>query len=408
MIEAASITLRESIEAILVIFIMTAYLDRTNDKGRKKYVYRGALVAITLSIVFAFILSTFGIDPENEVMEGSMYWVAAILVSTLVIWMTRHAKHFKNEIEGKMSKAGGGMGLAVIAFAMVFREGAETVIFLQSLLVAGTTPLQNFLGGLVGLALAILFGAVFLRGTARINLSRFFKITTAILLVLAFDLFMGGMHEFFEAKIFPSTRNVLAVVGFFKRDSTNAVIIALMLLALILTVLYDMLKAPQPDLSALKPAARRKARYNFMKEKYTKAGLASVITVLAVLLLTPAISGSGISVPDPIKVTAHDNLIKVAVPPKDGFYRYDYNGARFLMVVKDHVPHVALDACYICPKVGYGFDGKEVVCLNCNSPVLIESVGRPGASCNPKVIKDKIEKDTVTVYADALLDTWKE
>ncbi len=146
MIQAAGITLRESIEAILVIFIMTAYLERTNDSKRKKYVYRGALAAVGLSILFAFILSSLGIDPENELMEGIMYWVASILVGTLIIWMTNHAKHFKAEIEGKISKSSGGFALAFIAFVMVFREGAETVIFLQGLLLAGTTPVQNFLG----------------------------------------------------------------------------------------------------------------------------------------------------------------------------------------------------------------------------------------------------------------------
>lgn len=183
MIQAASITLRESIEAILVIFIMTAYLERTNNSKRVKYVYWGALVAVGLSIIFAFILSSFGIDPENELMEEIMFWTAGILVATLIIWMNRHAKHFKTEIEGKISKSSGGFALAFIAFVLVFREGAETVIFLQGLLLTGTSPVQNFLGGIIGIALAILFGAVFLRGPARINLSRFFKITTAILLV---------------------------------------------------------------------------------------------------------------------------------------------------------------------------------------------------------------------------------
>ena len=406
MIEAASITLRESIEAILVIFIMTAYLDKTNDSKRKKFVYRGAIVAIALSIVFAFVLSTFGIDPENELLEGTMFWVAAVLVATLVIWMTRHARHFKTEIEGKMSKASGGFALASIAFVMVFREGAETVIFLQGLLLAGTTPLQNFFGGLIGVALAILFGAVFLKGTARINLGRFFKITTAILLFLAFDLFMGGLHEFFEAKVFPATRGIMSVVGFFTREATTAGIIAFMLLALILTVVYDMLKAHGPDLASLKPAEKRKARYNFLKEKYTKAGLASVVVILVILLLVPTISGSQIYVPDPLPVQAQNDLIKVAVPKKDGFYRYQYKDARFLMAVKSHKAYVALDACYICPQVGYGFDGKNIICLNCGAPIPVESIGTPGISCNPRVIKDKITADSVTVYANELVEEW--
>jgi len=407
MIQSASITLRESIEAILVIFIMTAYLERTNGSNRKKFVYWGALIAVGLSIVFAFILSSFGIDPDNELMEGVMFLTASVLVATLVIWMTRHAKHFKKEIEGKISKSSGNFALALIAFVMVFREGAETVIFLQGLLLTGTTPVQNFLGGIIGLALAILFGVVFLRGTARLNLSRFFKITTVILLILAVDLFAAGLHEFFEINYLPSTRGILEVVGFFTKESTNAAIIALMLLALILTVLYDMLSAKQGDVSSLNPAEKRKARYNFLKEKYTKAGLASLITILVVVLLAPTITASDLYVPEPINVAAKNNQIKV-VPGKDGFYRYKYKDARFLVVVKDNKPHVALDVCYICPPKGYGYDGKEVVCLNCDAPISIETVGLPGISCNPRVIKNEIKGDTVIVYADALIQEWSK
>ena len=409
MIQAAGITLRESIEAILVIFIMTAYLDRTNDSIKKKYVYWGALIAVGLSILFAFILSLLNIDPENELMEGIMYWVASILVATLVIWMSKHAKHFKTEIEGKISKSSGSFALAFIAFIMVFREGAETVIFLQGLLLAGTTPVQNFLGGIIGLTLAIIFGLVFLKGSARINLSRFFKITTAILLVLAFELFVDGFHEFFEGLYLPSTKSLLAIVGFFKRDSTSAAIIALMLLALILTVVYDMLKAKQPDLSVLKPAERRKARYKFLKEKYTKASLASVITLLVVVLLAPAIAASNIFVPKPVSVNDSNGVIKVAVPGKDGLYRYKYKGARFLIAVKSHAAHVALDECTVCPPVGYGYDGKNnLICLNCDTPIPIENVGLPGDGCDPLKVPHKIKNDTLIINSDSLLNAWSK
>ncbi len=408
MIEAAGITLRESVEAILVIFIMTAYLDRTNDPARKKFVYAGALVAVALSIVLAFIFSKFGIDPENELLEGSLYLTASILVATLIIWMTRHAKHFKKEIEGKLSKASGGFALALIAFVMVFREGAETVIFLQGLLFAGTTPVQNFLGGILGIALALLFGFVFLRGAVRINLSRFFKVTSIILLILAAELFAHSLHEFFEGLYLPSTKSILSVVGFLSRNSTSAVVIAFMLLALILMVVYDMLKTPQPDLSQLKPAERRKKKYEFLKEKYLKTSLAAVIILIVVFLLAPTITASDIKVPDPIQVNANSGRIKVIVPKEDGLYRYQYKDARFLIAVQDRIPHAALDECAICPPVGYGYDGKELVCMNCTTPIPIENVGRPGDGCDPRKIGYEIKNDTLTIQADSLLSLWSK
>ncbi len=408
MIEAAGITLRESIEALLVIFIMAAYLDRTGESMKKRFVYTGALIAVGLSVLLAILLSSMGINPENELVEGILFFAAGILVASLTIWMMRHARHFKGEIEQKLSRSSSGLALATVAFVMVFREGAETVIFLQSLLLSGSTPVENFTGGLLGITLALLFGFVFLRGTARINLKRFFNVTAVILGVLVLHLIANGFHEFFETEILPSTEGLLVVVGFLSKASTSASIIALMLLALVATVLYDLITSPAPDYEALNPAERRKAQYDFLKEKYTKIGLASVVTLAMVILLTPTIIASNVVVPPPVDVEAHQGTISIPTPQTKGLHRYQYQEKRIMVAVSETgEPHVALDYCYICPPTGYGYDGQTLICLNCDAPIQIETVGNPGG-CNPRVIAYTETADSIQVAVEEVNTAWGE
>ncbi len=405
MIEAAGITLREAVEAILVITIMVTYVKRAGEPHKKKFIYQGAIIAVLLSIALAIGLSSVGINPENELVEGILFMGAALLVGTLVIWMWRHAKHMKKEIEQKMKGAASGLALGFVAFIMVMREGVETVIFLQSLLLAGSSPLENFMGGLFGIVLAIIFGALFLKGTHRINLSVFFKVTSAILAILVIKLIANGLHEFFEVGVLPSTPEILGVVGTLAKSSTGAAIIALMLAFLILLVIYDVLNISKPNLSELKPAERRKAQYEFAKEKYSKLGLSFVLVIMIFVIMTPTIMAKDLKSPTPIPVTPTDNMLKIEVPETDGFYKYSYNDARIMMAVKHGKPHIALDGCYICPPKGYAFNGEVLICINCDAPIEIETVGSEGG-CNPYVIDYTYQDGIVNIPAEQVSNIW--
>jgi len=336
-----------------------------------------------------------------------MFFLAGILVASLAVWMWQHARFIRQEIETRMEKATSSLALALIAFVMVFREGVETVIFLQSLLLAGSSPLANFLGGLFGIALAIIFGVVFLRGTVKINLPRFFKVTSAILAILVVKLIANGFHEFFEIELLPSNEAVLQVVGFAARDSTGAAIIALMLAALMLMVLYDIASAAEPDLSSLKPVERRKARYKLAKEKYTKISVGVILTALVASVLAPTLTASDVAVPEPVAVEAQDGWIKVAVPKEDGLYTFNLGEARFIVVMQGGRPYVALDRCYICPPKPYGYNGKVLVCTNCEAPIEVETVGNPGG-CNPRVIHFSDEGGFVVINAEDLRQGWRK
>lgn len=285
MIEAMGITLRESVEAILVIFIMAAYLKRTGEGGKTRYVYGGAIAAVLLSIVLAWGLSAVGMNPENEMVEAVLYLIAGVLVLSLTIWMLQHGKHFKSEVESHLEKSTSVFALVGIAFFMVFREGVETVIFLQSLLLSGSSPIENFTGGLAGIILAVLFAVVFLRGTIRIDLGRFFRITGGVLLVLALNLFGHGFHELFELQILPAWGALEAFTDILASDAVTTGLIALMLVAMAGSILYDLITASPPEFGELAENKRKEAVARFRQQKVRKISMATFVTVAIVGVL---------------------------------------------------------------------------------------------------------------------------
>src|SRR5438552_1271049 len=217
MFEAMVITLREGVEAALVLAIALSLLRKRGLDRLRWALFAGAGVAVALSAVTAVLVSR--ITYNQELAEGVAMLVGAVLVVSLVWWMWISAANMKSEIESGVARAtravgdgGGALGLFVFALGMVYREGAETAIFLSA---AGfnSQGLGLWLGALVGLALATVFGVLFARGSFRVPLKPFFSLTSAILLLIAVQLLVGGLHELSEGELLPSSRAEMAVIG---------------------------------------------------------------------------------------------------------------------------------------------------------------------------------------------------
>lgn len=229
MIESLVITLREGIEAALVVGIILAYLRKTGKTGLSRFVYVGLGLAILASIGLAALFQVLEIDPENEVMEGTMLGIAGVFVATMVAWMWQTARNIKGQMEDRLQSIVGdsesrydfnqALGLAAFTFFMVTREGFETVLFLAAATL-GEFDFLTALGGAIGVALAVLFAIFFIRGSLRINLSRFFSVTGIVLLLLAVKLIAGSLHEFAEVEMIPMSREVMNVLGYFVRDAS--------------------------------------------------------------------------------------------------------------------------------------------------------------------------------------------
>ena len=213
MLQAFIITLREGVEAALIVGITLAYLAKIGRNDLRKAVYAALGAAFLGSIAVAVVISRTHLN--EDVFEGWIMLAAAFFVVTMVIFMMRTGRKLKGEIEGKVGLLAGNnawFGLFIFVFLMVLREGAETVLMLSAVSL-NSTELMSFLGTLLGILAAIAFGVMFVKGSVRINLQKFFRVTTAILFLVAAQLIISGLHELSESGVLPSSKREMAIIG---------------------------------------------------------------------------------------------------------------------------------------------------------------------------------------------------
>ncbi|MGW5123781.1 iron uptake transporter permease EfeU [Streptomyces cyslabdanicus] len=199
------IGLREGLEASLVVCILIAYLVKTGRRDALKPIWTGIGIAVAIAMGFGCVLE-FGSQEltfqAQEALGGSLSILAVGLVTWMVFWMRRTARHLKSELHGKLDQAlalGTG-ALVATAFLAVGREGLETALFVWASVHAASdgTP-RPLIGVALGLATAVLLGWLFYRGALRINLSKFFTWTGAMLVVVAAGVLAYGLHDLQEA-----------------------------------------------------------------------------------------------------------------------------------------------------------------------------------------------------------------
>lgn len=214
--DALVVTFREGIEAVLVVGIMVAFLRKAGRTELVRYMWLGAGSAVVFSAAVGFVLRAAGVDADKPMVEAVLYLVAAVAVLTMVVWMLRTGKHMRAGIEsriggilsGDLGSKGVSIALFAFAFFMVAREGVETVIFLAALAVGTTANVLTLAGAVAGLGLAVVYGVLFTRGSARIDLRLFFMLTAGVLVLLALKLLGGSVHEFEELGLIPMSESM--------------------------------------------------------------------------------------------------------------------------------------------------------------------------------------------------------
>src|SRR6202453_5119975 len=264
MLQAFIVTLREGVEAALIVGITLAYLAKIGRNDLRKTVYSALGAAFLGSIGVAIIISRLNLN--EDVFEGWVMLVAAFFVITMVVFMMRTGRKLKGEIEGKVGLLAGNdawIGLFFFVFLMVLREGAETVLILSAVTL-NSTELMSFLGTLLGVLCAIAFGVMFVKGSVRINLQKFFRVTTAILFLVAAQLVVAGLHELSESGVIPSSKREMTIIGPIVRNDLFFFVTIVALAALM--VLFDA-KRRQPTAVPSSQAERRKAIWSARKER---------------------------------------------------------------------------------------------------------------------------------------------
>ncbi|GAA2828088.1 FTR1 family protein [Kitasatospora paracochleata] len=202
------IGLREGLEASLVVCILIAYLVKTGRKDRLGPVWLGIGSAVALSMAFGAMLQ-FGSSQlsfeAQEALGGTLSIVAVGLVTWMVFWMRRTARHLKSELHGKLDAAlaMGTVALVVTSFLAVGREGLETALFIWTAVQATGDGWNPLVGAILGLLTSVVLGWLFYRGALKINLAKFFTWTGAMLVVVAAGVLAYGVHDLQEAGWIP-------------------------------------------------------------------------------------------------------------------------------------------------------------------------------------------------------------
>src|SRR5271156_37829 len=209
MLSALLVALREGVEAALVVGIVLVYLNRTGRRALAPFVWMGVAAA-------AVLLQRLNVNEDG--FEGLMMLVAAVLVVTMIVWMNRIARSLKKEIEARVegyasrTTRAAGIGIGIFVFTMVLREGAELVLILRAVELS-SAGVEVWIGTGMGILLSVLVGLFFFQGTLKIPLGRFFAVTSTILMVVAFQLGLTGVHELSEAQWIWSSKFEMATIG---------------------------------------------------------------------------------------------------------------------------------------------------------------------------------------------------
>ncbi|MFJ9841545.1 iron uptake transporter permease EfeU [Kitasatospora sp. NPDC101155] len=207
------IGLREGLEASLVVCILIAYLVKTDRRDKLPPVWLGVGSAVVLSMVFGAVLQ-FGSSQltfeAQEALGGSLSIISVGLVTWMVFWMRRTARHLKTELHGKLDAAiaMGTTALVVTSFLAVGREGLETALFIWSAVQATDDGWNPLAGAALGLLTSVMLGWLFYRGALKINLAKFFTWTGAMLVVVAAGVLAYGVHDLQEAGWLPGLHSL--------------------------------------------------------------------------------------------------------------------------------------------------------------------------------------------------------
>jgi high-affinity iron transporter len=401
MLQAFIVTLREGVEAALIVGITLVYLAKIGRNDLRKSVYAALASAFVGSIGVAILLSRT--QWNQDIFEGWIMLVAAFFVVTMIVFMMKTARKLKGQIEGKVGLLAGEdarLGLFFFVFLMVLREGVETVLVLSAVSL-NSTELMSFLGTLAGVIVAVFFGVMFVKGSVRINLQKFFRVTTVILFFVAAQLLISGLHELSENGVLPSSKQEMAIIGPVVQNESFFVITILALAALM--VLFEVKRREPVPLSA-SPAERRKALWSARRERLWMASVYAssflfIVLVTAEFIYTQSVSALSPATPVtfvdgkasiPLSQVADGDLHRFAAKQGEIEVRF------WLYQKPDGKIATVFDACEICGPVGFFKGPNGVVCKNCAAPINGQSVGMTGG-CNPIPLKASVSSDAVII-----------
>jgi len=416
-LSAFLIALREGVEASLIVGIILVYLSRTNRTHLVRFVWGGVAAAVALSLGVAIALERFNISEDG--FEGLLLLVAAFFVVTMIIWMNRIARHLKKEIEEKVesyasrSGSAAGWGLGLFVFLMVVREGAELALILRAVELS-TEGLQTWIGTIAGIGAAVAVGLFFFKGTLKVPLHRFFAVTSWILMLVAVQLAVTGLHELSEAQWLPSSKTEMAVLGPIVANELFFFVFVFGAAALMIVREWQAASHNKATTAVTNDAERRLMESQNRRQRRWMIAAASMSLAVILALTADFIYAKVNSAPPQARaVEAVNGIVKVPVAEvQDGnlhLFTLKANGQtiRFMVIKKPNGYGTALDACLICGAEGYRQDGQNVICRHCASAIYIPSIGQKGG-CNPIGFTSQVNGDDVVIDVSSVTKAAEE
>ena len=417
MLSAFLLALREGVEASLVVGIILVYLSRTGRLQLARFVWYGVAAAAVLSLGVAIALERFRISEDG--FEGLLLLVASVFVVTMIVWMNRVARHLKKEIEQKVEAyavrtgSAAGWGIFLFVFLMVLREGAELALILRAVELS-SEGLQTWIGTIVGIGAAVAVGLFFFKGTLRIPLHRFFAVTSVILMLVAFQLALTGLHELSEARWLPSSKQEMALIGPIVRNELFFFVFIFGAAALLVLREWQSASLARAAKEAASEAEKRLLEaQNRRQRRWMIAAAGACLVVILVLTADFIYARANSAPPSARAVMAVGNEVRIPISEvQDGtLHLYTVNAGnqslRFLIIKKPNGYGTALDACRICGAEGYRQDGQNVICRHCGSAIYVPSVGDHGG-CNPIGVPSHVDGGELTIDISSLTQAAKE
>jgi high-affinity iron transporter len=416
-LSAFLIALREGVEASLVVGIILVYLSRTGRGHLGRFAWYGVAAAAALSLAVAVALERFRVSEDG--FEGLMLLVASVFVITMIVWMNRVARHLKKEIEQKVEayavRAGkaAGWGIFLFVFLMVLREGTELALILRAVELS-SEGLQTWIGTIAGIGAAVAVGLFFFKGTLRVPLHRFFAVTSAILMLVAFQLALTGLHELSEARWLPSSKQEMALIGPIVRNELFFFVFIFGAAALLVLREWQSASHDKAAKEATGEAERRLLEsQNRRQRRWIIAAAGACLVVILVLTADFIYARANSAPPTARAVTAVGNEVRIPLSEvQDGaLHLYTIiagnQSLRFLIIKKPYGYGTALDACRICGAEGYRQDGQNVICRHCGAAIYVPSIGDQGG-CNPIGVPSRTDGGDLVMDISALLAATKE
>lgn len=410
MLSALIIALREGVEAALVVGIVLLYLRKIARPELERPVWLGVATASLASMGLAVALQHFAWNQET--LEGFLLLLSAVLLVTMIIWMKRVARHLRGDIERQVQHLAGtsrsaALGLFLFVFLMVAREGVETVLMLGAVSVS-TEGLLLLMGLALGLAIAVGLAVFFFQGVLPIRLDRFFHTTSVILMIVAAQLALTGLHELSEAMVIPSGPRLMNLLGPIARNDVFFFVAVLGAAGWLVT--RELLARRQAlPVAGLTEADDRRLRWRHRQQRRWMTAAAATAFGVALLLAAEYVyarNDQELSPAQPVTPVGEFIRIPVAEVNDGNLHRFGWTGqgvtVRFIVIRRPGGSlATALDACQICGIVGYNQRGGNVVCKNCAAVIYIPSIGQRGG-CNPIPLAAHIEGDTLVIPLDDL------